>query len=126
MQISHYGTLRKNSACSKMAEKRSLAVSPASSNISTTKSKIPLYVATKVPVLSQNYKSVEAEVMVLLKKQKALCEYINTGKGKAEKMEKMDCDDRGENNKEEQKPLPVSTRRADMITGRQSVKFEEI
>ena len=28
--------------------------------------------------------SVEAEVMVLMKKQKALCEYINTGKGKAE------------------------------------------
>ena len=84
MQISHYSTLWKNSACSKMAKKRSLAISPASLNISTTKSKIPLYVATKVPVLSQNYKSVEVEVMVLLKKQKALCECINTGKGKAE------------------------------------------
>ena len=41
--------------------------------------------------------------MVLLKKQKALCECINTGKGKAKK---IDCDDRGEKNKEEQKTTP--------------------
>ena len=51
------------SACLKMAKERSSAVSPASSNISTTKSKILRYVATKVPVLSQNYKSVEAGIL---------------------------------------------------------------
>ena len=103
MQISHYSTLRNKSACLKMAEEWASAISPESSNISTTKSKIPQYVATKVSLLSQNYKSVEAEVMVLLKKQKALCECINTGKGKAKK---MDCDDRGKKNKEEQKTTP--------------------
>ena len=40
----HYNTLRNNRACLKMAEEWASAVSPASSNISTTKSKIPRYV----------------------------------------------------------------------------------